>query len=1186
VDEALKKLIDDLIACDDDDVREHTTRVVTYLDEHKPSVEELLELLDHPNTRAQQAAVEASKERLEPEITARLRALMSSRAGSLRAAAARSLGPRLTDDEIRTLLLDEDEEVRVDTLGQVGTRTALHPAVVERLRTDSGWRTRQHAAVALRVASPLLAFVPLLLQLGEDSDSDVRRACAEALDLMAQTFAAQPENVPPEPAIDEMRAAFEGLNNLNKRIYRAPARWLEERLDRAIDLKKLATFGRVLTLPEELKRLPRAYGIERVCDSIEKILLGDAPRAVVVLGEPGAGKTAVIHEVIHRLATRPDAPWHALSLSPSDFLSGTRYLGEWESRLDDLVKSIRAPRRVLLYITGIAQLSQVGTTGKSDANVAAMLAPYIERGELAVLGESSTEEFRSGVGGVGSLRRLFSPVELLPTTREQTQEILQSICAEQGVHVSDGLLDRLMELVGFYITRSSEPGRSAGLMRRMLGAVPPAAGSPAAGLTERDILQQLSSSTGIPATILDDSVPLDRGRTREFFEARVMGQTEAVGALIDLVTLIKAGLTDPDKPLGVLFFVGPTGVGKTELARALAELLFGDRERLIRIDMSEYATFDAFERLIGHGDRPGSLTEPVREHPFSVVLLDEIEKAHVNVFDLCLQMFDAGRLTDAKGRICDLRRTIIILTSNIGSRVERDGTVGFGRGGGTTTPEREGVLRELGRVFRPEFLNRIDRIILFRPLDAETAAKIARREVVAVLARSGISRRRLAVDVDESVLALLLREGYSLAFGARPLKRTVERVILLPLAEQISAGKVPPGSVLRLHARQGRIELNVTPPEPDFDVLSTRGVTVPPPKKSSHTAEPALGIIAEELHELRPLAEQIATRKTDLLAKAAGPGFWVDQGEARRVLDDIYRLEGLLGQFAGVDEAVRVARQPEGDEPRPPADLDALRRRVSHVGQLLRTPTSAALADAYVQVTRVSAQGEALHGVETLARMYLALARREHFDAEVLDDRQGGSPAEDAIGLLISGAGASSLLLSEAGLHQLSRGKQERVIARSKRPVVDREERTHKKIIVGREVVRVEITPVSTQGAPLRKEDIRTDIRPLRGEKGRLLDDPSWDVHLVHLPTMLAIHAWMRGDRNQVSERALSLLRSKVEARREAQTDEGSLVRRYTLGPIERVRDLKTGRASPRLDLVLAGDLSPLGSPVAPLVDS
>src|SRR5207302_2526740 len=259
-------------------------------------------------------------------------------------------------------------------------------------------------------------------------------------------------------------------------------------------------------------------------------------------------------------------------------------------------------------------------------------------------------------------------------------------------------------------------------------------------------------------------------------------------------------------------FVGPTGVGKTELARALAELLFGDPARMARLDMSEYATYEAYERLIGQGANPGLLTSTVRERPFTVLLLDEIEKAHLNVFDLCLQIFDAGRLTDAQGRTADFRRTIIVLTSNVGGRIATEAPVGFGRGV-PKAPDSQVTMRELSRSFRPEFLNRIDRIVQFRPLSAETAEKIARREVARVLERSGITRRKLVVDVDPAVLPLLLREGYSPAYGARPLKRTVERLVLLPVARAIAVGEAAPGSILRLVSRSNRVEVAIEPPE-------------------------------------------------------------------------------------------------------------------------------------------------------------------------------------------------------------------------------------------------------------------------------------------------------------------------------------------------------------------------------------
>ena len=725
------------------------------------------------------------------------------------------------DGAVAELLRDHDDEVRRAAATAASGRPALEVHLVDRLTQDGDWRVRQEIARALGDGTPRVVLPVLVRALAEDPDGDVQYECAGAAERLVGRLGGYPA--------DLARPVFRLLNEAHTRVNRFPesycprlAGWLQERVRTDIDLDSLAGFGTILTLEAAQGRLPRAYHLDDSLDTVYKMLTGEAPRAVVLTGESGVGKTALVQELVHRLRDDPDGAWTVLTLSPADFLADTLYLGEWETKLRKLVQAIRPPKRVLLYVPNLEDLATMGTTSKSDANVAAALAPAIERGEVVILGESTLEAFRKGLGAVHSLRRLFHAVELKPSDTAETRLILQAVVRESAVDMPEAVLDRLLELADFYSAGIAQPGQAVGLLRRVLNSV---AGRPGP-IGERDVLATISTSTGVPVDILDDSVPLDRAGVRAFFETRVMGQPEAVEAVVDLVTLIKAGLTDPGKPFGVLLFVGPTGVGKTELARSLAELLFGDPARMTRLDMSEYATYEAYERLIGRGSTPGLLTATVRERPFSVLLLDEIEKAHLNVFDLCLQIFDAGRLTDSQGRTADFRRSIIILTSNVGSRVAQEAPVGFGRA--VPPPDPSATLRELGRVFRPEFLNRLDRIVTFRPLSAETAEKIARRELARVMERSGIARRRLSVDVDPAVLPLLLREGYTPAYGARPLKRTVERLVLLPLARAIAAGEAAAGALLRLVARRGRIEVEVVGPEPPDGAV----VEAPPPPRA------------------------------------------------------------------------------------------------------------------------------------------------------------------------------------------------------------------------------------------------------------------------------------------------------------------------------------------------------------------
>ena len=524
------------------------------------------------------------------------------------------------------------------------------------------------------------------------------------------------------------------------------------------------------------------HGLDEKAAELADHFVGETPQSVLLIGPSGVGKTSLVHRLVQLAPTLGIGQRRFWATSGARIVSGMSGLGMWQQRCSKLIRQAHATQAIL----HLGSLFELLEAGKIDGQpgVASMVRQSIARGKLLAIAECTHEQLAIIEREDPMLLRAFTRFEFKEQSPQKIRTILQAAASRfeqtQQVHFTEQAIEELVRLHSRFATYSALPATALQLMRTIADR------APSGTLVEADrVARAFAQQSGLPSFLVDDSISLDLQAIAGQLSEQVVGQAEPIGLIVDMVATLKARLVRPGRPLASMMFIGPTGVGKTEMAKAIARLLYSDASRMIRIDMSEYASPWSAVKLIGKpSDGDGALTSPIREQPFSVVLLDEFEKADPHVFDLLLQMLGEGRLTDSQGRLADFRNAVVIMTSNLGAATFRGGGVGFGDG--EFANWREHFEREVRRFVRPEFLGRLDRIVPFQPLSKQVVKQIAYRELDKLRHRAGLKYSNTSLVFEDSAVDRLCELGYQPQYGARPLRRAIEHHVTVPLANALS----------------------------------------------------------------------------------------------------------------------------------------------------------------------------------------------------------------------------------------------------------------------------------------------------------------------------------------------------------------------------------------------------------------
>ena len=580
-----------------------------------------------------------------------------------------------------------------------------------------------------------------------------------------------------------------------------------EQRDSKTGTPALDKYGRDLTAQARNKELDPVVGRQAEIERVVQILSRRKKNNPILIGEPGVGKSAIVEGLASRIESGEAAALRGkriVSLDIASMVAGTTYRGQFEERMKSVINELHKHPEIILFVDEIHTIMGAGNAqGSLDA--ANILKPALARGEVQCIGATTITEYRKSIEKDGALERRFQKVMVQPTSADETYVVLTRINEVYGafhhVQYTEEALRACVKLTDRYITDRFFPDKAIDAMDEA-GAwkgnetIRREGEAEMIQVTEDDVAFVVSRMSGIPVQRVAQAEGEQLRQMSTTLKQRVIGQDNAINTIVRAIQRSRMGLRSPNKPIGTFFLLGPTGVGKTHLAQCLAEEMFGSRDAIVRFDMSEYIEKHTVSLLVGAPpgyvahEEGGKLTEAVRRKPYSIVLFDEIEKAHADIFNILLQVMDEGRLTDRQGRIVDFRNTIIIMTSNVGTRQLNE----FGTGIGFNADEIDEkqtenmLIKALNRTFPPEFVNRLDNVVVFHPLNDEALAQILTLEVHPLKLR--LEAMGYKLQLTKKTKELLLAQSRDRKYGARPLKRAIQTLVEDPITDILLSGKI------------------------------------------------------------------------------------------------------------------------------------------------------------------------------------------------------------------------------------------------------------------------------------------------------------------------------------------------------------------------------------------------------------